>query len=84
MAPLAAYPGRPAEGESGWYNKRENYDETVESNISEAHSVATSAQSAAEGSVQPDNLRLPIPLTQTEFDALNPKVPGQVYFVTGT
>lgn len=81
---LSSYPARPAEGETGWFDKRETYDEVVEDNISEAHTVASDAKAAAEGSVQSDNVRLPIAMTKAAFDALPVKVDGQIYFTTGS
>lgn len=135
--PLAEYPARPTQGQTPWFAARENYDEALEANISEAYTTATSAESvatnaasnaasalstaqsaqttadaaqtdassamsaagnaqttanaaqsaaeaaqiAADNSVQTDNLRLPILLTQAEYDALNPPVAGQIYII---
>lgn len=77
---LANYPARPSYGESGgptgWPAKRSAYDDALEANIKEAHRVGTEA-------VQTDNLRLPIVLTEAEYAALTPKIPGQLYITTG-
>lgn len=47
-----------------------------------AQSTADDALDAAAAAVQPTNLRLPILMTQAEFDAIAP-VPGQVYMIAG-
>lgn len=47
-----------------------------------AQSTADDALDAAAAAVQPTNLRLPILMTQAEFDAITP-VPGQVYMIAG-
>lgn len=37
----------------------------------------------ANSAVQPNNPRLAIVLTRAQYDALNPPVPGQVYYIQG-
>ena len=58
MAPLAAYPDKPAKGEENGYNKLEAYDEVVQANIEAAYELAgtkVDAEQAAEKFTELEN-----------------------------
>lgn len=54
-------------------------EQAVSTNTANLANTAATANSA----VQPDNKRLPIVLTRAAYDALNPPVTGQVYYIQG-
>lgn len=56
----------------------ENLEEQVSTNTSNLSNTTETANTA----VQPTDLRLPILLTQTQYDGITP-IPGQVYIIQG-
>ena len=57
----------------------EGLEQAVATNTTKLASTTATANTA----VQPDNKRLPIVLTRAAYDALNPPVTGQVYYIQG-
>ena len=57
----------------------EGLEQAVTTNTTKLASTTATANTA----VQPDNKRLPIVLTRAAYDALNPPVTGQVYYIQG-
>ena len=54
-------------------------EQAVTTNTTNLANTAATANAA----VKPDNKRLPIVLTRAAYDALNPPVTGQVYYIQG-
>lgn len=54
-------------------------EQAVTTNTTNLANTTATANTA----VQPDNKRLPIVLTRAAYDALNPPVTGQVYYIQG-
>lgn len=57
----------------------EGLEQAVTTNTTNLANTTATANTA----VQPDNKRLPIVLTRAAYDALNPPVTGQVYYIQG-
>lgn len=58
---------------------------SVQTQFTNTNAAIDAVEATANSAVQPNNLRLPIPLTQTQYDALvtaGTVVPGQIYITT--